>query len=106
MIIGLSLGTYGWWSQVYPSTMLQITYNKASLEVIESCSWPSSKLYLFQRERVTVISYLWAIGTLKSEKWKLLIENVRKKRSKESEEDKSELIEIHQDILEKLFQLQ
>ena len=38
-----------------------------------------------------------------NEKWKSLIENARKKRSKESKEDKSELIKIHQDILEKIL---
>ena len=36
-------------------------------------------------------------------KRKSLIENARKKISKKSEEDKSELIEIHQGIIEKIL---
>ena len=41
--------------------------------------------------------------TTKVEEWKSLIEEERKKRNKESEVDKSELIEIHSDILNKIL---
>jgi hypothetical protein len=48
-------------------------------------------------------SFLWGIlGTLRPDAWKQLLEQSKKARSNDIEEEKGDLIEIHPDILQML----
>ena len=57
-----------------------------------------------EEDEVPDRSFMWTIlCTLKEETCKTLIDEAREKRSKKSENDNGELVEIHQDFIDQLL---
>ena len=57
-----------------------------------------------EKDEVLDRTFLWTVlSTLRPIEWKSILEEVRKIRTQQSNEDQNELIEIHSEIIDKLI---
>ena len=74
------------------------------MESCEATAWPHKYFPDLQEGEYPDRAFLWGIlGTLRNDACKKLINDARVSRSKNNEEEKDDLIEVHPDFLDKLI---